>query len=129
MNTHKMTEHNTGKMLSITACLRKDHDRQTTYLRKRCGGQATTFDNDNTQNSTKVAQQIKDPVLLRKIAMQLKQLRRERDITQDIFFYDTNIHIARIETGKVNPSVSTLKAICNYFEISLVDFFDQVEAM
>jgi transcriptional regulator with XRE-family HTH domain len=81
------------------------------------------------KNSAKVAQQIKDPVLLRKIAMQLKQLRRERNITQDIFFYDTNIHIARIETGKVNPSVSTLKAICNYFEISLVEFFDQVEAM
>lgn len=38
-------------------------------------------------------------------------------------YIDTNIHIARIETAKVNISVSTLKAICDYFGISLAEFF------
>ncbi len=74
-----------------------------------------------------MGQEIRDAELLGKIAVQLKQIRKERDITQDIFFYDTNIHIARIETGKVNVSVSTLKAICDYFEISIVDFFESLE--
>ena len=76
-----------------------------------------------------MAQDIKDPVLLRKIAMQLKQLRRERNITQDIFFYDTNIHIARLEMAKSDIKISTIKSICDYFEISISDFFEAVEAM
>lgn len=75
-----------------------------------------------------MAQQIKDPVLLRKVAMQLKQLRKEKNVSKDIVFYDTNINIARLETGKVNPSISTIKALCNYFEISQVEFFDRIEA-
>jgi len=76
-----------------------------------------------------MAQQIKDAILLRKMALTFKKLRKERGITQDIFFYDSNIHIARLETGKHQPSVSTLKGICDYFEISLSDFFVEVEAM
>ena len=75
-----------------------------------------------------MAQQTKDPVLLRKVAMQLKQLRKEKNVSKDIVFYDTNINIAILETGKVNPSISTIKALCNYFEISQVEFFDRIEA-
>lgn len=76
-----------------------------------------------------MAQAIKDAILLRKIAIQLKQMRRERDITQDIFYYDTNIYIARLETRKVNPTTSTLKAICDYFEVPLSEFFEKIEEM
>nr|WP_239403258.1 MULTISPECIES: helix-turn-helix transcriptional regulator [unclassified Alistipes] len=36
---------------------------------------------------------------------------------------DTQIHVARIETAKVNISVSTLDAICRYFGISMEEFF------
>ena len=71
--------------------------------------------------------QYKDDVLLRKIAIEIKRLRRERDITQDAFYYETNIHIARIETGKVNPSISTVKLICDFFEVSLMEFFLQID--
>lgn len=71
--------------------------------------------------------QYKDEKLLKKIAMEIKRLRREKGITQDHFYYDTNIHIARIETGKVNPSISTIKSICNYFGVSLTDFFEEIE--
>lgn len=71
--------------------------------------------------------QYKDGILLKKIAIEIKRLRREHNITQDAFYYDTNIHIARIETGKVNPSISTIKAICDYFDISLMEFFEEME--
>jgi transcriptional regulator with XRE-family HTH domain len=61
--------------------------------------------------------------LLLKIAQRIKQLREEKGISQEVFYIDTDIHIARIETGKLNITVSTLQSICDYFEISLMDFF------
>lgn len=67
---------------------------------------------------------LKDKALLKKIAFRIKKLREERNITQEVFFFDTNIHIARIETAKVNITLSTLNAVCKYFKISLVEFFN-----
>lgn len=64
--------------------------------------------------------------LLDKIAKRIKQLREEKGISQDTFYIDTDIHIARIEVGKVNITVSTLQAICDYFGISLFDFFRDI---
>jgi transcriptional regulator with XRE-family HTH domain len=64
--------------------------------------------------------------LLSKIVKKIKQLREEKHISQEMFYFDTEIHIARIETGKINITVSTLKDICDYFNISIVDFFDGI---
>ncbi|NDW10096.1 helix-turn-helix domain-containing protein [Dysgonomonas sp. 520] len=64
--------------------------------------------------------------LLTKIARKIKQLREEKGISQDTFYIDTDIHIARIELGKVNITVSTLKDICDYFSINLSDFFKDI---
>ncbi|MDR2802498.1 MAG: hypothetical protein LBB31_04685 [Prevotellaceae bacterium] len=35
--------------------------------------------------------------LLKKVAQRIKQLREEKKISQDSFYIDTDIHIARIE--------------------------------
>lgn len=67
--------------------------------------------------------QLKNKKLLQWIASQVKELRSKKNLTQEDVYNDTNIHLARIETGKVNISVSTLKHLCDYFEISLSDFF------
>jgi len=64
--------------------------------------------------------------LLNKIAKRIKQLREEKDISQDTFYIDTDIHIARIELGKINVTISTLNDICEYFEISLSEFFNEI---
>lgn len=66
---------------------------------------------------------VRDKVLLKKIAWRIKQLRTEREMTQEVFYYDTSIHIARIETGNLNISVCTLAKICDYLGVSLVEFF------
>ena len=71
--------------------------------------------------------QIKDISLLKKIALVLKQLRDQYDLSQEEFYNETNIHIGRNETAKTNVSISTLAAICSFFEISLVDFFKKVD--
>jgi transcriptional regulator with XRE-family HTH domain len=71
--------------------------------------------------------QIKDIALLKQIATVLKEIRLEHTLTQNDVYYDTGIHIGRIESYKVNLSIATLSTLCKYFEISLVDFFNKVE--
>ncbi|MBB4038012.1 transcriptional regulator with XRE-family HTH domain [Dysgonomonas hofstadii] len=65
--------------------------------------------------------------LLAKIAQRIKQLRMDKGVSQETFYIDTDIHIARIEAGKSNITVSTLNDICSYFGISLSDFFSVIE--
>lgn len=60
------------------------------------------------------------------IALRVKELRCQAGITQEEFYIDTNIHIARIETGKHNISLSTLHRICSYLGLTIRDFFSEV---
>lgn len=71
--------------------------------------------------------QIKNTALLKKISKRIKSLREKHNVTQEDFYNDTNIHLARIETARGNISVSTLDAICKYFKISMAEFFDGIE--
>ncbi len=73
--------------------------------------------------------QIKNIVLLQKIASVLKKLREGNGLTQNDVYYDTGIHIGRIESYKVNLSVSTLCELCNYFEIKVSEFYRRVEEL
>jgi transcriptional regulator with XRE-family HTH domain len=73
--------------------------------------------------------QIRDTALLKKIAVVLKKLREDRDLNQDEVYDATKIHIGRIETAKANLSVSTLSALCNYFDLSLSEFHKKVEEL
>lgn len=70
-----------------------------------------------------MGQQIKNIEILSATAKRLKGLRVEKGLSQEVVYNDTNIHIARIETGKLNISVSTLHALCEYYNINLKDFF------
>ena len=72
--------------------------------------------------------QLKNEELLHKIVLQIKLLREERSLTQEDVYNDTGIHIARIETGKHNISISTLLAIVQYFELSLHQFFKEIDS-
>jgi transcriptional regulator with XRE-family HTH domain len=67
--------------------------------------------------------QVKNQMLLKKIASRIKSLREKKEITQEQFYHDTGIHLGRIETGKMNISISTLDTICKYFDVTLEEFF------
>ena len=67
--------------------------------------------------------QTRDEEIIRKVAYRIKELREQRQLTQEQFYNDTNIHIGRIESLNVNISISTLSMICNYFGITLSEFF------
>lgn len=70
-----------------------------------------------------MSKQFVDKDLLAEITLGIKTLRKEKNITLETFFFDTGIHLARIEQGKINITVSTLSQICRYFNISLKEFF------
>jgi len=71
--------------------------------------------------------QLRDEILLDKIAAKIKKLRKDNGTTLEQFFNDTNIHLSRIEHSKANISISTLKTVCTYFNISLHEFFRDVD--
>jgi transcriptional regulator with XRE-family HTH domain len=71
--------------------------------------------------------QIRNQILLNKIALRLKELREEKGVSQEHLYNETEIHIARVETAKVNVSVSTLERLCSYFGLTLGEFFAGIE--
>lgn len=73
----------------------------------------------------KEIKQYVDIELLFNISKRIKELRENRNVTQEIFYNDTGINIGRIERSKRNLSVSSLKKICEYLEISLEEFFSK----
>ena len=69
---------------------------------------------------------LKNEKLLQQISIQLKRNREKKELTQEDVYNDTGIHISRIETGKVNITVSTLAALCDYFDLNLSEFFEKL---
>jgi transcriptional regulator with XRE-family HTH domain len=47
------------------------------------------------------------------------------NITQEDFYNDTGINIGRIERAVNDLSVSTLSRICEYFDITIQEFFSK----
>ena len=64
-----------------------------------------------------------DKVLIKKIVLKVKKLRKEANVSQRIMYYDTEINMGRLETGTHNINITTIRRICEYFHISLEEFF------
>ncbi len=62
-------------------------------------------------------------ILLKKIATRVKQLRAAKGLTQRDIIYSTDINIIRIENAEINVTIYTIERLCEYFEISLGEFF------
>ncbi len=71
--------------------------------------------------------QLQNTELSKRMVFCIKEIRKTKNITLEAFYFDTGIHLARIEQGKQNITVATLSKICKYFEISLSEFFLLVE--
>lgn len=68
----------------------------------------------------------RDTTLLEAIANRLKVLRVAKGVSQETVYEDTGIHIGKIETARYNITVSTLSKLCNYYGITLKEFFDKL---
>ena len=78
----------------------------------------------NAENKRKL---IFDEEGLKLLAQRLKQLRSDKKITQEELAYRSELtlsQIARIETVKINPTVSTMFRIAKALDVSLSELFD-----
>lgn len=60
--------------------------------------------------------------ILLTLATRIKQLRKERGLTQEQVANATGIHVARIEQGKRDISYTTLLRLAEFFETDLNAF-------
>ncbi|NLL28160.1 MAG: helix-turn-helix transcriptional regulator [Bacteroidales bacterium] len=64
---------------------------------------------------------------LKAFALNLKKIRRENNITQTQLAFEAGIslsQIARIETAKINPTLSTVFAIARALDVPIKSLFD-----
>ncbi len=68
-----------------------------------------------------------DREFVSKLAVRVKTMRRKKGVTQEVLANQSNVslsQIARIETGKLNPTISTLHAIATALNTTLTILFD-----
>jgi len=69
----------------------------------------------------------RDKDILLAFAKNLKRLRKQKNFTQEKLAYTSNIslsQIARIETGKINPTLCTMIEIAKTLEIDPKELLD-----
>ncbi|MDX1829288.1 MAG: helix-turn-helix transcriptional regulator [Lutibacter sp.] len=77
--------------------------------------------------------QLKNEKLLLAIQKVLKELRASTSLTQDAVITDIydnkniTLNLGRIETGNRNISPSTIFLLCEYYKITISNFFELVE--
>lgn len=70
---------------------------------------------------------IKESQLLTSLGKRVKELRIKKGISQSDAYTDTGIHFGRLEQGRRDISFTTLKKICDYFEVSICEFLSEIE--
>lgn len=70
--------------------------------------------------------QRRNELLVEQVVLRLKEIRRTRNLTQENVRFDTDLNIGRIESGKHSISLTTLADLCDYYGVSLREFFDKV---
>lgn len=66
-------------------------------------------------------------ILMRNIALRIKELRRERNLSQTVVTFDTNLNIGRIEACMSGITIQSIAKLCKYFKITIEDFFHGVD--
>lgn len=72
-------------------------------------------------------QQRRNEILVHMIAKRLQELRRERNLTQENVRFDTDLNIGRIETGQHSITITTLADLCDYYGVTLEEFFKSIK--
>ena len=67
-----------------------------------------------------------DKELMMRVGNRLREIRKARGFQQEKVMFNTRIKIGRYERAEVNISLTTLSVLCEYYGISLKDFFDGI---
>lgn len=65
--------------------------------------------------------------LTKSVARRLKTLRAQRGFSQEFVNENTGLNLPRIEAGTTTLSLVSLALLCEFYDISLHDFFDGIE--
>ncbi len=68
-----------------------------------------------------------DHKMLRQIALRFRELRKEKGLTLDAVYYDTGINIKSLEVSSKNLAIATIIKLCEYYEVTLEEFFRGME--
>ncbi|SUE33864.1 helix-turn-helix domain-containing protein [Rikenella microfusus] len=68
-------------------------------------------------------EQRRNEILVKRIAERLKELRKERNLTQENVRFDLELNIGRIEAAQHSITFSTLGDLCDYYGVTLEEFF------
>lgn len=74
-----------------------------------------------------IMEEIQKKIIIRDLSLTIRQMRKEKRMTQEDFLFDIGINMGRIEMGKRDIQCTTLLAICEKLCISPVDFFKEFE--
>ena len=58
------------------------------------------------------------------IAFRVEMLNEERDIKHERFYEDTKVNLSRIKRGDQGTTTKTITLLCNYYKISVAEFYD-----
>lgn len=67
--------------------------------------------------------QVRNDLLLKAIGQRLRQIRLERELSQEEVLFDADIYLTRIEAGQLNITISTLTELCRGYNLSIKDLF------
>lgn len=68
-----------------------------------------------------------DPLLAEFVAQRLRQLRNDNNWTQEFVQVKTNLNIPRVEAGELQVSLVSLNILCEFYNISISEFFKDFE--
>ena len=64
---------------------------------------------------------------LNRVIVELIKIRKAQRLKQKDMYFDTGIHIVRIEAGNFDITLSTLKKITNYYSTDLTTLFKKIK--
>ena len=70
--------------------------------------------------------QRRDEELLSMVIQRIKDLREKHHYTQEYVNEYTKLDIPHLEAGRDFPSLTTIAILCNFYNITLVEFFTPI---
>ena len=67
-----------------------------------------------------------DRGFLKQVALNLKAIRNQQNMRQVDVLNQTNIHIGRIESGRANVKLSTLKTLAEFYGVPMQRLFEGI---
>jgi transcriptional regulator with XRE-family HTH domain len=60
---------------------------------------------------------------LKKVAQRVREIRLKAGYSQEDVYFESGIHVGRIELGNRDISITTLHKLCLFFDVSPGEFF------